>query len=267
MAAMLANGFAKARHDVAETGMSNATFTASEWPSSIHEIERAIQEENGRYKQRPGTSSTIYFPKDVDRPLDLSFIDGMGMVHYIKVDTVPVKTMVPLDPHVVKHMVNFQKVIEWRSQTATKEIERTLIDPRASVAELCFSYQPAALMHTHGILIEVTPHGLKAADSCLRRDMAAIEQEFWRGQVEVVKASAARLQEMSLMNDRQQNQQQEKVLDHFHHRKWTCSGQATVVNPFLGFFFCGCCSKDNPSTTKYSSDLDLARDEFFAYSL
>jgi hypothetical protein len=281
---MAANDFSigcedsQSRHDVAEIGAELAV-AACGWPTAVQELQRSIGLDNGRYKRRPTTSTAIYFSKEVDRPLEVSFVDGMGLVHYVQVGTAPVRLLAPLDPHVIKHLVNFHKVIEWRCQAAIKPVERTLIDPRASAVECCFSYQPAALVHPHAILVEITPHGLKAPDSSLRRDMAAFEQDFWRARIEEVRACTRMLDvdtpSYKLAEDpgpveeevHEKKAELQEQLEQWKLR-WELTGPAVAAgNPFASLFFLpACCSRVDPVGAACADVLEFG-DEPESYSL
>jgi len=244
-------------HDIAEVG-SEFAVSAGCWPTTIHEVQHGMGLEN-KYKQRPTTSTTIYFRKKAERPLDISFVDSMGLVHYIQVDNVPVRVLVPLDQHVLKNHRNFNKVLEWCSERALKSRERTLIDPRASIVECCFSYQPAAMVHTHGIVIDVIPYGLKAGDTALRRDMGSFEQEFWRARLDEVRANMRLLDvdccdrepRKLLHGDEQQythcTPKQAELLERLEDMDWDTATPAVTSavasgNPCLSFLSAACCS-------------------------
>jgi len=262
----------QSRHDVAEIGAELAVAVGG-WPAAVHDIQSSVGLENGRYKRRPTTSTALYFPKEAARPLEVSFVDGMGLVHYIQVDSTPVRILVPLDPHVVKHLVNFHKVIEWRCQAAIKPVERSFIDPRSSMVECCFSYQPAAFVHTHAILVEITPHGLKAPDSALRRDMAQFEQDFWNARLEEVRAcnrmldvdsppSTLAVQPVLEEDFPEKKAPAQDRLEQWKLRWELASPALSVGNPcaFL-YFLPGCCSRSEPVSATQADTLEYGEEK------
>lgn len=225
------------RHAVAEPSSGAAPISGSDWPTSVQEVQAGIGDDRIRYKQRSRTTTTLYFPREVEAPLSVTFADGLGIVHCIKVDKDPVRLVVPLEPHVFRSLGNFQKVLEWQRTVGTKEWEKSMLDPRSSLAECCFSYQPAARMKPHGISIEVTPFGLKAGEAEERREVTRLEQAFWRRRGEEVQARS-RLQEETSLAAAQVTFVEEDARP----RPWGINRKDVKRNSYG--LLCGCCVKE-----------------------
>eukprot|EP00428_Durinskia_dybowskii_P013756 CAMPEP_0170215814 /NCGR_PEP_ID=MMETSP0116_2-20130129/7546_1 /TAXON_ID=400756 /ORGANISM="Durinskia baltica, Strain CSIRO CS-38" /LENGTH=343 /DNA_ID=CAMNT_0010466395 /DNA_START=102 /DNA_END=1129 /DNA_ORIENTATION=+ len=155
------------------------------WPPGADELEDAMGiggmhwlSHGAKYMQRTKVTEYLYFTKRSFRPLFVSFADGAGVGHRITVDASDVSLVVPLDSQKrFTHVVNQYKGVEISGDGSTTRI---LVDPRSTVLQLCFSYQPKAVVHSHGVRIDAVGYELEAAEPGRKTDFEELEDRYFR---------------------------------------------------------------------------------------
>lgn len=160
------------------------------WPATCAEVRQRVQDSLGstvvvHYKKRPEVSVVMNFPKESSLPLCVSFVDGLGVTHFVSLTPAcqPLKLVVQMEADVVKHNMSFSKRFEVCSHLKAQEI---FLDPRSSVVDLVFSYQSQSVTSGPGIRVQANPYGLKPKNTEERRLLNEAADLYWNSQLNLL---------------------------------------------------------------------------------
>mmetsp|Transcript_126921 Transcript_126921/g.353418 ORF Transcript_126921/g.353418 Transcript_126921/m.353418 type:complete len:346 (-) Transcript_126921:45-1082(-) len=154
------------------------------WPSDLSLLEADLGAVAGRYVLRTESVDVIHFPGTSAAPLELNFVDGLGVEHRIKLNGRHGKEKValglPLPLDVFRHRFQLCRGITWRGDGVTK---KTGVDPRSTTVMCTFAYEPRSMLHTHGIRIRTVSYELEVGEATEKKgsfeDLAACERGYW----------------------------------------------------------------------------------------
>eukprot|EP00416_Gambierdiscus_australes_P021413 CAMPEP_0171068474 /NCGR_PEP_ID=MMETSP0766_2-20121228/8583_1 /TAXON_ID=439317 /ORGANISM="Gambierdiscus australes, Strain CAWD 149" /LENGTH=358 /DNA_ID=CAMNT_0011524791 /DNA_START=104 /DNA_END=1180 /DNA_ORIENTATION=- len=143
-----------------------------------------------RYVRRTDCESVFYFA-GTSGPLELTFTDGLGIEHRVKLSgrsgKERAKLVFPIRSDVFRQRFQQVRGIEWHGDGVTR---RTGVDPRSTIAQCSFVYEPRSLLHSHGIRIHITSFELEVGEGSMSQNdtqklqeavtLASNEQRFWQ---------------------------------------------------------------------------------------